>query len=182
MARKRNKSEEGPATAEARRKSEILRARRAVSFAAGREPSAGADGLKSLAAAETGTVPVGRENSTDSPPASTPFAAAVRNMVVGLFSSGDPPRAQSEVKVRQDEQPAATIQRVVNVSTDPLAKLARRHISQSGAGPVGDRGAEKELCRRVLVNLAKARMQTLLADYQPGQLTRLDEIPSPDGA
>ena len=174
MARKRNKSDDGLASAEARRKSEILRARRAVSSAA--------EAAKLPAVAETEIVQVSTDDSASGPSSSTPFAQAVRNMVVGLFSSGDAPETQTETKSGPKEQPVLKSRRSFKVSADPLGELARRHLSQAGGGAVGARSAEEHHCREILGEMARARIQSLLADYKPGQLARLDEIPSVDGA
>ena len=174
MVRKRNKSDDDLTSVEARRKSEILRARRAVSSAA--------EAGKLPAVTETEVAQVSTDDTASDPSSSTPFAQAVRNMVVGLFGSGDAPETQTETKSGPKEQPVLKSRRSFRVSADPLGELARRHISQAGVGPVGVRNAEEHHCREVLGEMARARIQSLLADYKPDQLARLAEIPSVDGA
>ena len=180
MANKQNKHKPTSRLAKAKRQSEILRAKRAVSYALGqRSLSVSGPEEESVVEVVSAAIPgpanlsAGLDGMEEASSVSTPFAEAIRNMVVGLFESGTNTKIGHRLHREGNEKETNKPLSVASSSYDPLADLARRHISQADSGPIANQGRIDQLCGRVLENLAKVRIQNLLVDQGPGQLTKL---------
>ena len=122
---------------------EILRARRAVSAALSDESSAA-------------LLP------SDSPSGIPGIMKGLVRAAAGLVGHSSRPVV--------DEQPPP-VYSALSVSADPIAELARRHISQSTESLTGLQDPTNRLCRQVLANMAQVRLDNLL--QTPSKTTRI---------
>ena len=129
-----------------RHDTEILRAKRAVSAALSDESS-----VALLPAADASRKPAKSLSSAGIPGVMKGLVHAA----AGLLGHGSPP-----VAVEQPTPPPGHSS--LSTYSDPIAELARRHISRSTTSLAHPERLTDQFCRQVLANLAQVRLDTVL--------------------